>query len=285
MPINPDTLAAMQALQQRTADELRANNTVRVNRVNNYFNLANGYEDTPLPATVAYEDAAQPLRDYRTLYGYMPTPQEEQPRVRPIPYPQGTTVRGTPRAPRLTPIRGRGHTPTEGRQVDNWYVDEYAGAGIEANQSPIDVTVSRDVYYEILTMLDEAINKSLNFYTSLYKKRLDFMENKEYNLFIATFDVFSNSAELQESFDKHYMTLKYLPNLKGSIETEQVISSDYPDLTVLGNMALKKWDVEQSKFKYYPSLKNKIGNNNKEMLDGILRVVNIGKGRVLCPNK
>lgn len=51
----------------------------------------------------------------------------------------------------------------------------------------------------------------------------------------------------------------------------------------IANKAFIKYSMEHSKYKYYPRLKKSMQYGNEELLKKIMSVVNIGEGKIICP--
>ncbi len=145
------------------------------------------------------------------------------------------------------------------------------------------VTIDKETFGVLRELTDEIIKESLISLENIYKNRLDFIENMDYNglLESAPQRVEGERAPESESFLNFENTLTSWDELtKGDVISNYGYQHRY--LTKLEEKAKQRYNIEHSKYKYYPRLKGAVKYGNPELLAKVLTVAQIGKGKVIC---
>lgn len=146
------------------------------------------------------------------------------------------------------------------------------------------VEIDKATFNVIKEISEEIIQESLYILQNIYKNRLDFIENNDYNGLLESVPNRNDGhrvAPESESFLNFENTIISWAELAGgSIISNYGMQRRY--LERLEKKAKQRYSIEHSKYKYYPRLKGTVKYGNPELLVKLLSITQIGKGKVVC---
>lgn len=140
-------------------------------------------------------------------------------------------------------------------------------------------TVSKEASAELWTILKLLKEESLKRLSIIYSERLTNISNNDIEFSI---DVIENGLSEPEYSMHRYITV--CSNvLHHMLRNEAFTPHDRVVWNYITDKINKKFNIEYSKYKYYPRLKNKVKFGNAEILNELLEISDVDRGKpVLC---
>lgn len=180
--------------------------------------------------------------------------------------------------------------PTIGVQADTFALDDDTPTpDIRFNEVKFkkgvikEVIIDEETYKAIEDITQELIFEDLEILREIYEKRLDFVARRDYNALIESYPHGDDDNGIMESvsFRRFENTaLNFALLAQGNTISMHGQQAAY--LKRLEEKAQQRYNIEHSKYQYYPRLKSKVKYGNAELLAKILTVAHIGKGKVIC---
>lgn len=153
--------------------------------------------------------------------------------------------------------------------INNWLPKELMGDGKKNKEIKID----KAILPVIEGIVNEIVEKAIEEIKSIYKIKLDNLENLEYTGFFD--DAEHRENHLINTIHKAAETFKKLTT------SQPIDDYSHQFLLHVEEIALKRYHIDYSKYKYYPRLKQKVKYGDTELLNKILSVTQVHRRKIL----
>jgi hypothetical protein len=160
-----------------------------------------------------------------------------------------------------------------------------SGNSIPSTPSPsprsapeITLTISLAVYDFIVEVKDTVVEQTRKELLLQYKKTIDLIENIDY----AGYMEYYNAGECTIGLLTDTLQ-KVLASFNMMRQGNMYRWRNDRLLALVERTARERYDINQSKYRYYPRLKSKVKYGNPELLNSILAVTQLDKGKIICP--
>lgn len=144
-----------------------------------------------------------------------------------------------------------------------------------------EVYIDYTTYSAINELTEEILQENFQTLGNNYKNKIDILEKKDYTTLLEEINRNRDDNSEREILNLIAYTMATWKDIESG---KSINCHDYAGLylTRLEDKAKSKYSIEHSKYKFYPRLKKSVKYGNPELLSNILKVTQIGKGKVIC---